>query len=323
MSGFRHEALLYRGAAGFVQAVTPIVRDALDRGESVLVAVPEPKARALRPTLPVDSVDSGQVTLVDMAAAGRNPARSVSIWHQFARQARPPEQRLGIAELVWAERTADEIIECQHAEAVLNLVLAGSSLSLTCAYDTAELAATDIKDAAHHHLGIASMIGEVRFPEPALPEPPTQLSVDYQFGGGDLQQIREYVGIQATAFLVERLQVHDLVLAVNELATNSIRHGGGRGRLRIWLMPDSLLCEVSDAGLLDQPLAGMCPPSSTGDGGAGMWLVHQICDLVQVRSSEQDGTVVRLTMHRNHRPAGGDLSDLHLGVPSIQEKQHD
>lgn len=303
MSGFQHEALLYRGTEGFVQATRPVVLGALDRGEQMLIAVPGQKAAALRQALPHRSIDHDQVTFLDMAAAGRNPARSVSIWHQFAQQARAPEQRRGIAELLWSGRTADEIIECQHAEAVLNLALAGAPLSLTCAYDTEALAAGDVRDAAHHHLGMASMIGDVRFPEPALAEPDAPMTVDYRFGGGDLQRIRNYVTDEATACLADRLQIQDLVLAVNELATNSIRHGGGQGRLRSWRAQDSLVCEISDAGYLDQPLAGMCRPATTGDGGAGMWLVHQVCDLVQVRSSEQDGTIVRLTMNRDRRAA--------------------
>lgn len=316
MSGFRHEALPYRGIEGFVQAAAPVVLDAIGRGDPVLVAVPGGNVEALRQALPDDTVDNGQVAFVDMVAAGRNPARSVSLWHRFARQPSPSEHRLGIAELLWTERTAEEITECQHAEAVLNLALAGSSLTLTCAYDTAALATTDVREAAQHHLGIVSMFADVRFPQFPLAEPPTAQSVDYQFGTGDLRRIREYVGTEATACLVDRLQIHDLVLAVNELATNSIRHGGGHGRLCVWRTPDSLICEVSDAGFLDQALAGMCQPTTTGEGGAGMWLVHQVCDLVQVRSSEQNGTDVRLTMHRDRRPEGvAGMSDVHPGLP--------
>ena len=312
MSGFRHEALPYRGTAGFAHAVTPLVLDALERGESVLIAVPRGNVEALWESLPDGELDDDRLTFLDMAAASRNPARSVSIWHQFARQAGPSERRLGIAELLWAGRTTEEIIECQHAEAVLNLAMAGSPLSLNCVYDTEALEATDVRDAAHHHPGITSMFGEVRFPEADLAEPPASPSVDYQFGGGDLQGIRDHVSSEAMGCLTDQLQINDLVLAVNEVATNSIRHGGGQGRLRAWRTSQSLICEISDSGFLDQPLAGMCRPATTGDGGAGMWLVHQICDLVQVRSAEHVGTVVRLTMHSDHQPEVPQMG-VHLG----------
>ena len=48
----------------------------------------------------------------------------------------------------------------------------------------------------------------------------------------------------------------DLVLAVNELATNSVRHGGGHGIVRVWRDEDALRCEVRDRGRIDDPLVG-------------------------------------------------------------------
>jgi anti-sigma regulatory factor (Ser/Thr protein kinase) len=72
------------------------------------------------------------------------------------------------------------------------------------------------------------------------------------------------------------------VLAVNELAMNSVRHGGGRGTLRVWQEQDVLSCEVSDSGRLDDPLAGRQRPSNAQIGGYGLWLANQVCDVVQL-----------------------------------------
>jgi len=85
----------------------------------------------------------------------------------------------------------------------------------------------------------------------------------------------------------------DLVLAVNELATNSIRHAGGDGVLRMWHADDALICEVADAGRIADPLAGRRRPPSGQSGGHGLWLCNQICDLVQLRTFAT-GSVVRL-----------------------------
>ena len=85
------------------------------------------------------------------------------------------------------------------------------------------------------------------------------------------------------------------MLAVAELAANSIRHGGGRGILRIWRDGGTLVCEVRDRGRIDDPLAGRHVPDAERLGGRGLWIANAVCDLVQVRSTAQ-GTAVRLHM---------------------------
>ena len=54
-----------------------------------------------------------------------------------------------------------------------------------------------------------------------------------------------------------------------------------------------MLIEFEDRGTIDEPLAGRLRPTPTQQGGRGLWLANQLCDLVQIRSSEL-GTTVRL-----------------------------
>ncbi len=77
----------------------------------------------------------------------------------------------------------------------------------------------------------------------------------------------------------------DLVLAVSEAAANSIRHGLGRGLLRVWSEDGYVVCEVSDRGHLDDPLAGRRRPEPLPTDSRGLWLIHHLCDLVQIRST--------------------------------------
>ena len=90
----------------------------------------------------------------------------------------------------------------------------------------------------------------------------------------------------------------DLVLAVNEVATNSVLHGGGEGDLLVWIERDAVVCELRDSGRFDHPLAGRVRPEPGRVGGHGLWLANQVCDLVQVRSFPT-GTVVRLHLRRS------------------------
>jgi anti-sigma regulatory factor (Ser/Thr protein kinase) len=82
------------------------------------------------------------------------------------------------------------------------------------------------------------------------------------------------------------------VLGVNELATNSVRHGGGRGSATLWREHDVLICEVRDRGRIDAPLAGRVEPAAQDVRGRGLWLANQICDLIQIRSVPE-GTQAR------------------------------
>jgi anti-sigma regulatory factor (Ser/Thr protein kinase) len=81
------------------------------------------------------------------------------------------------------------------------------------------------------------------------------------------------------------------VLAVNEVATNSVVHGGGGGILRLWPEDEALICEVNDGGRIDKPLAGREVPEDSYTSGRGLWMANQICDLVQVRSFGGGSTV--------------------------------
>ena len=80
---------------------------------------------------------------------------------------------------------------------------------------------------------------------------------------------------------------------MTEVATNSIRHGSGGGTLRLWRQEDALVCEVTDPGHITDPLVGRRTPSPATQGGRGLWLANQLCDLIQVRSTPA-GTTIRL-----------------------------
>jgi serine/threonine-protein kinase RsbW len=93
-------------------------------------------------------------------------------------------------------------------------------------------------------------------------------------------------------------RLEDFVVAVNELMTNAVRHGGGTGRVVLWHERQSVVCEVSDRGgglrasWVDRPER---PPVET-PGGWGLWLAGELTDTMRVESGA-DGTVVRVATH--------------------------
>jgi anti-sigma regulatory factor (Ser/Thr protein kinase) len=307
-AGFRHEALLYAGDDGFVDGTLAWLRDAVAAEEPTLVVVSAAKIARLRDELGAGAAE--QVAFADMAEVGINPARIIPAWREFVDAHAGCGRRLrGIGEPIWAQRSPAELVECHRHEALLNLAFAGAEdFWLLCPYDV-EALEPDVIEKAHHSHPVMVVDGAshdsatyddlpaVAAPFDApLPDPPPGAD-ELPFASGTLAGVRQLVKLRAERAGFGEARTGDLVLAVNEVATNSIRHGGGRGVLRIWRAAEALVCEIADAGRIADPLAGRQRPASGQSGGHGLWLCNQICDLVQLRTFAT-GSVVRLHTSR-------------------------
>jgi anti-sigma regulatory factor (Ser/Thr protein kinase) len=92
--------------------------------------------------------------------------------------------------------------------------------------------------------------------------------------------------------------VEDFLLAVDEMTSNAMRHGGPPVSLRLWVADDRIVCTISDHGPgWDDPFAGYGPAhgEDLSRGGMGLWLARQLCDHVDI-SSDGAGARVRLTL---------------------------
>jgi anti-sigma regulatory factor (Ser/Thr protein kinase) len=115
----------------------------------------------------------------------------------------------------------------------------------------------------------------------------------------DLSQVRALVFQQARAAGLTESRANDLVLAVSEVTANTLRHTKSSGTLAIWHDTEEIVCEVHDGGRIADPLVGTRKPPPDASGGHGLWLVRQVCDLVEL-TSDGEGTTVR--MHMTLRP---------------------
>ena len=129
----------------------------------------------------------------------------------------------------------------------------------------------------------AERIARLGDPDGELPAPTTRPRV-FPFREANLSELRHYVSDWASEHMPEREPVEELVLAVNEIATNSVRHGGGVGILRVWREQKALLCEVQDAGHIRDPMLGRVEPDGLAATSRGLWIADQFCDLVEIRS---------------------------------------
>lgn len=111
----------------------------------------------------------------------------------------------------------------------------------------------------------------------------------------DLSQVRALVLQHAREAGLAEARAHDLVLAVSEVAANTLRHTKSSGILAIWHDGDEVVCEIHDEGTIDDPEAGKHKPAADASGGHGLWIVRQVCDLVEL-TSDANGTTVRMHM---------------------------
>jgi anti-sigma regulatory factor (Ser/Thr protein kinase) len=113
-----------------------------------------------------------------------------------------------------------------------------------------------------------------------------------------LGKLRSAVATVAADASLQAERAADLVLAVNELATNSICHGGGQGMLRMWREDSTLHCEVRDRGHIAEGVFRHDGdrPDPDAMSGRGLWLVDQLCDAMQIISSPGSGSAVRVRM---------------------------
>jgi anti-sigma regulatory factor (Ser/Thr protein kinase) len=138
-------------------------------------------------------------------------------------------------------------------------------------------------------------------PSRGLPPPASANDPVYHTYRSDLSQVRALVLRQARQAGLTEGRANDLVLAVSEVAANTLRHTRSPGILAIWHDEDEVICEVRDEGTITDPLVGRRKPPPGASGGHGLWLVRQVCDLVEL-TSDASGTTIR--MHMALRPRG-------------------
>jgi anti-sigma regulatory factor (Ser/Thr protein kinase) len=299
----RHEALPYFGHDQFVASSVAVLRDGLDRDERLIFLAPTAKIDDVRDALGPDGDD---VTLVATDEHGRNPSRITTMLHSF--QAMDGDRRaLGVNETIRSGLDPAMLFEAQLAESVLNAAaIASWPMSIVCMYDVGQLDADSRLEMRRGHPVIRGepvanddydrdrLLG--LYTTDLAPPPPHDV-IRLEVGGPTLTKMRDFVRTAAVDYGIRADRVDDLVLAANEIVTNSIRHGGGRCVVRMWRRADTAVCEVRDRGQIGDPLVGRLAPSADAASGRGLWLANHLCDLLQIRSSD-GGTVVRLVVDR-------------------------
>jgi serine/threonine-protein kinase RsbW len=114
-----------------------------------------------------------------------------------------------------------------------------------------------------------------------------------------LGRLRRAIADWAHRCGISGITAQDLVLIGNELATNVIRHGGGRGKMWLWCEDGSATCQVSDwgRGIPEPERAGIVAAEPDSVAGRGLWMVRRMSQHMHITTGPT-GTTVTVRMGR-------------------------
>jgi anti-sigma regulatory factor (Ser/Thr protein kinase) len=301
-----HNALIYRGADEFSARAAGFVGEGLSHDERVLVIAAPEKLETLRAAVG----DGSDITFLAADRTYSPQARAIRVaMEYFDRQ--PGRRTRMVAEQDLSRRNDLEIAAYMRLEASGNAVFRGRPLTLLCAYDADTVSEQVLHSCRQVHDGLLEgdrLVTNPAYVDPAaflaasaaVVEPPVSASTLECQGLGDLPKGRSLVEVEAARTGMARRAVEDLVLAVNEVVTNALRHGRTPARLSVYREGGALVCHVHDSGPgIPDAFAGFFPPSTETLGGRGLWLARQLCDSVEV-VSDPTGCHVRLLMLPRH-----------------------
>jgi anti-sigma regulatory factor (Ser/Thr protein kinase) len=282
---------LTHGVCGFVG-------EGLAAGEPGLVIVPDRRLDAVRGGL---GTAAERVRFENMAELGLNPARIIPALLEWVEGHRSAVRI--VTEPVWAERSDAELVEVLRHEALVDAALAVTAAKLLCVYDREVTPSCAVAGLERSHQRVWGADGDLRKrathddlgllgAEPPL-EPPVQPIEEVPMTP-DLHRMRRQIETSAAASGLSRAQRQDFVLAVNEAAANALEYDQPPRVLRLWRRDAAVVGEVMGRGRIEDPLAGRRRPAPTAVRGRGLWIVNQLCDLVELRSCPSRTT---LRMH--------------------------
>jgi anti-sigma regulatory factor (Ser/Thr protein kinase) len=300
---FVHPALFYRDDEEYLAGTVPFLLEGLAAGEAVTVSVPGPRLALLRAEL---GTTAEKIDMYDMREVGRNPGRIIADVLTAAADREPWRRSRIIGEPIWEGRSSLEYPACVQHEALINLAFRGRPVTILCPYDVAGLDEAVLADAEQTHPVVIEK-GEERLSSGFAPDEvvartnaplpePAAAAEEFVFDATRLSAARQAAQAAARRVgLVDEDRLDDFVLAIGELIANSVRHGGGAGRLRVWAEDGFVAGEVRDAGQLRDPLAGRRVVGDTERSGRGLRMVQSLSDLVRTHTGPQ-GTITRIHM---------------------------
>jgi anti-sigma regulatory factor (Ser/Thr protein kinase) len=302
-----HTAGFYGSHPALIAQIEPLAVAALDRGEPVVVGVRPITEEALQHLLG-DSVELIPLVQPD----GADPCSGQTVADRRARQLRTLTEGGARPITVIAEHISrfdgSDGSFWTELDAAMNVALSELPITLTCFFPELSLHQQIIEGARRNHEqllvdGWPRTNPEYEAPRDVLavlpaaaPEVLGPPDLTLHFGAWQLHEMRAEVQQALVDAGCELDHAEDVVLAVNEVATNAVEHGSSEAELYLWTGGE-LVCEVHDRGVLADPLPGLQAPHPAHPRGRGLWIARQLCDLLHIWG-DTSGTHVRMRTTR-------------------------
>lgn len=295
----QHYALLYSDEKEFLAGALPLLRTGIEAGDATFAVTSGRETEALHDAL---GPDASAVQFIDARDHYKNPVRALAAFSAVARTLGPRPAWLLLAD-DWSRHP--DVIEWARYDSIVNQIFAEKDFRGFCCYNLRHVSADVIDLVRKTHTMVhegAELRENPQYTDPASfvadidqqPLPPSPRSASsMRVQATELHAVRAFVAEQAKRCGVTGDALHNLLVAVTEVATNAIRHGDAPVTLRTW-SDDGLICEITDSGHW-QPEGVITwePPDSALESGFGLWGVGMLCDTVRVRTGKE-GTAIRL-----------------------------
>ena len=304
---YQHDLVLHSSPEELAAVAVPFLHAGLEAGDAAAIATDAPTAALLHDALGQD--DRVQVLSQADVHPGRTPAAITALRRLAERWGREEPHHVRVVGQTDFGATPRDWLEWQRYEAVVNEALRPWGLWGLCTYDTRDLPDEVVESGLRTHPFLATARGRQDNPafiEPAdylrtlpVPDEPLERTEPLLH----VADVKDFIGLRHE--VADRLAglrgdadvLEDLHLAIDEMSSNAVRHGGPPVQLRLWVAPDRVVCTISDGGTgMDDPFAGYGPAhgEDLSRGGMGLWLARQLCDHVDV-IEDGSGLTVRLT----------------------------
>lgn len=307
--GFAHVGALYGSDAHLRDLLVPYLADALRSREHLLVVISEPAERVLRAALgeAADRVQWGGSGLSDDRLG-----RMFATFGDYLAQRRGAGVPTRVVGEPGADLSSDRLSQYLRYVCMAYDIYGAYGYPMLFLWDERRYSPAVLAQIRAVHprlLGGGGMIINTEYRDPidyltadatSAPAVPVDLDLDVRLESADgLAELRRRLRSWGTSAALSDDDTDDIVIAVDEIATNALEHGQPPARVRGWCSGDAVIVRVDDHGRTGIPATtGYVRPPAGSRRGRGIWIARHLADVLTTHNGPT-GTTVALRFPRS------------------------